>query len=120
MTTQQTTSEQTVGAVPVACSVASAGLAAQSGRWQQLAARAMTQRTETALGVRISFRAELGAEDELRQLVAGETECCPWADWRVQMEAGQIVLDVRSAGEGIATLHSMFTSLHPAPSARCD
>ncbi len=61
-----------------------------------------------------------GDRYELRQLVAGETECCPWADWRVQTDAGQIVLDVRSAGEGIATLHSMFTSLHPAPSARCD
>ena len=120
MTTQPVTTEQTGGAVPVACSLTSAGLAAQSDRWQQLAARAMTQRTETAHGVRVSFRPEPGAEDELRQLIAVENECCPWAEWRVQTDAGQIVLDVHSTGEGIATLHSMFTSLQPAPAARRD
>jgi hypothetical protein len=120
MTAQRITAEETAGAVPVACSLTSAGLAAQSDRWQQLAARAMTQRTETAHGVRISFRPEPGAEDELRQLVAVENECCPWADWRVQTDARQIVLDVHSTGEGIATLHSMFTRLQPARAARCD
>jgi hypothetical protein len=117
MTTQRIKAEETAGAVPVACSLTSAGLAEQSDRWQQLAARAMTQRTETAHGVRISFRPEPGVEDELRQLVAVENECCPWAGWRVQTDAGQIVLDVHSTGEGIVTLHSMFTRLQPA---RCD
>jgi hypothetical protein len=111
MTTRQTRTEATADAVPVACSLTSAGLAAQSDRWQQLAALAMTQRTETADGVRIAFRPEPGAEDELRRLVAVENECCPWADWTVRTDAGQIVLDVRSAAEGIATLHGMFTSL---------
>ena len=120
MTEQRRTTEETAGAVPVACSLTPAGLPAQSYRWQQLAARAMTQRTETAHGVRISFHPEPGTEDELRQLVAVENECCPWADWRVQTDAGQIVLDVHSTGEGIATLHSMFTSLQPAPAARCE
>lgn len=120
MTKQEITAGETAGTMPVACSLTSAGLAAQHDRWQQLAARAMTRRTETAHGVRISFRPEPGAEDELRQLVAVENECCPWADWRVQTDSGQIVLDIQSAGEGIATLHSMFTSLQPAPAARRD
>jgi len=30
------------------------------------------------------------------------------------MNDGQIVLDVHSAGEGIASLHGMFTSLQPS------
>jgi hypothetical protein len=110
--------DEHAGAAPVACTLTSAGLAAQAGRWQQLAARAMTARTETAHGLRISFRAVAGAEEELRDLVAVENECCPWADWAVKPDQGQLVLEVRSTGTGIATLHTMFTSLQPATAPR--
>jgi hypothetical protein len=115
MTTQQTTTGEPGGTAPVACTLTSADLAAQSARWEQLAARAMTERIETAHGLRISFRADPGAEEELRALVAVENQCCPWADWTTGMNAGQIVLNVHSTGEGIATLHGMFTSLQPSP-----
>jgi hypothetical protein len=96
--------------VPVACTLGSADLAARYSRWEQLVARAMTGRAETADGLRLCFRREPDAEEELRALAAAENECCPWAAWAVWADSGQIVLDVRSAsGEGIATLHSMFT-----------
>ena len=91
---------------PVACSLTAADLAAQGKRWEQLIARAMTDRAETADGLRICFRP--GAEEELRALVAAETECCPWATWMVERDAGTIVLDVRSTAQGIATLRGMF------------
>jgi len=99
---------------PVACSLTAAGLAAQASRWTRLADRAMTERTKTSHGLRIGFRPEPGAEQELRELVAVETECCPWATWTVETSDGQVVLDVRSAGQGIAALHAMFTSLRPS------
>ena len=91
---------------PVACTLTLAELAAQGGRWRRLVARAMTERAETSDGLRICFRAE--AEEELRALVAAETECCPWATWTVEPDAGTIVLDVRSIDEGVATLHGLF------------
>jgi hypothetical protein len=119
MTAREIAAEENSGAVPVACALTSADLATQADRWQRLAARAMTNRAETAHGLRISFRPEPGVAEELRQLVAVENECCPWAGWTVEMTAGQqVVLDVRSDGEGIATLHGMFTGLQPAPAAR--
>jgi hypothetical protein len=99
------------GRAPVACALTAAGLAAQRDRWERLAARAMTERGETADGLRICFRAEPGAEDELRALVAVEKECCRWADWTVTQEEGQVVLAVRAAGDGIAALHGMFTGM---------
>ncbi len=105
---------------PVACTLTTAGLAAQASRWERLAARAMAERTETRYGLRLSFRREPAVEEELRMLAAVETECCAWADWTVETSAGQIVLDVRSTGLGIATLHGMFTRLHPAQPARRD
>jgi hypothetical protein len=91
---------------PVACTLGASDLAAQRRRWDQLMARALTGRAETADGLRLSFRPE--AEDELRALVAVETGCCAWAAWTVEPTTGAVVLDVRSAGEGIATLHAMF------------
>jgi hypothetical protein len=108
MTTPQTAADQTGGTVPVACTLTPANLAAQAGRWQRLMARAMTKRTETADGVRLSFRPEPGTEEELRTLVAVENECCAWAAWTVDTGDETIVLDVQSAGDGVATLHSMF------------
>jgi hypothetical protein len=112
--TKQTTADENATALPVACALTSADLAAQTGRWQQLAARAMTGRADTSYGLRMCLRPAPGVEEELRTLVAVENECCPWADWTVRASAGQLLLDVRSAGAGIATLHTMFTSLRPA------
>lgn len=117
MTAQENTTGENGGAVPVACTLTSADLAVQSARWGQLAARTMTKRIETAHGLRISFQACPGAEEELRALVAMENECCPWADWTIGMNAGQIVLNVHSTGEGIAALHGMFTSPQPSRTA---
>jgi hypothetical protein len=108
MTTPQIIPGQASSAVPVACTLTSADLAAQADRWQQLMARAMTERAETADGLRMSFRREPGAEEELRRLVAVESECCAWADWTVDMSAGTLMLEVHSTGVGIATLHGMF------------
>jgi hypothetical protein len=108
------TAQENTPAVPVACALTQAGLARQASRWVRLAARAMTSRAETTDGLRIWFRPEPGAEDELRALVEVENECCPWATWTVQTSPGHVVLDVRSSGDGIAALHGMLTGLRPA------
>ncbi|HEX6930775.1 MAG TPA: hypothetical protein VF162_01430 [Streptosporangiaceae bacterium] len=114
MTTQQQTTEADSGAAPVACSLTPTDLAEQGGRWERLAALALTERAETEHGLRLSFRPEPGVDEELRQLVAVENDCCRWAKWTVDTRAGQIVLDARSTGDGISALHNMFTGLHPA------
>ena len=119
MSTHETTTELNARDVPVACALTAADLGAQTGRWQRVAVQAMTERAETNDGLRICFRPGSGVEEELRQLVAVENECCPWARWMVETESGQIVVDVRSTGDGIATLHGMFTSLGSVP-ACCD
>jgi hypothetical protein len=98
--------------IPIACTLTRGGLAAQARRWQRLTARALTGREETADGLRLTFRPE--AEAELRALVAVETECCAWAAWTVEPTAGAVVLDIRSAGEGIATVRGMFTAARSA------
>ncbi|MGH3205911.1 MAG: hypothetical protein ACRDOA_00500 [Streptosporangiaceae bacterium] len=110
MTTPQTTAGQADGTVPVACTLTSPDLVAQAGRWERLMAGAMTGCTQTSGGLRMSFRSDPEVEEELRRLVATENGCCSWAAWTVETAAGALVLDVRSTGPGVATLHSMFSS----------
>lgn len=100
---------------PIACALSTANLAEQADRWRRLAARAMTGRDQTTGGLRIGFRADPGVEQELRELVAVENDCCGWATWTVEPAAPHLVLDVRSAGDGVAALHSMFTGLRTSP-----
>jgi hypothetical protein len=97
----------------IACTLTSADLAAQRDRWERLAARAMAERAETADGLRLVFRPDPGAEDELRALVAVESECCSWAEWAVEADGGRIVLTVHATGEGVATLHAAFLGCAP-------
>ena len=49
--------------------------------------------------------------------MAVETSCCAWADWRVAGTAQQLVLEIRSAGEGIPVIHDWFLAATPAPPA---
>jgi hypothetical protein len=105
----------TMNSTPVACTLTSADLASQSERWKQLAAAALVDRTETEHGLRISFAAAPGVEEELRALVLVENECCAWAEWTVGTTPEEATLDVRSTGHGVEALHGMFTSLRREP-----
>jgi hypothetical protein len=109
MTEQQATGGGAAGATPIACTLTPGALATRAGRWRAIITRAMTGRTQTASGLRLTFRAVTGAEAELRGLAAAEQECCPWASWRVHAEDGRLSLTIRAAtADGAATLHSMF------------
>jgi len=118
MAAAQGPGEDTTAAAPVACSLSQAGLAEQAGLWDRLAARAMTGREQTGHGIRVTFRPGPGIEEELRALVDVESRCCPWAVWTVHADGTRLVLDVRSAGDGVAALHAMFTGLRAAPVPR--
>ena len=110
--------DATAATAPVACSLSRGGLAEQAGRWERLAARAMTGRERTGHGIRVTFRPGPGTEEELRALVDVESRCCPWAAWAVHADGGRLVLEVRSAGDGVAALHAIFTGLRAAPVPR--
>lgn len=109
--------DTTAATAPVACSLTRAGLAEQAGRWERLAARAMTAREQTRHGIRVAFRPGPGAEEELRALVDVESRCCPWATWTVHADGARLVLDVRSSGDGVAALHAIFAGLRQSPVA---
>ena len=95
---------------PVACTLSTAGLAAQAERWTRLRTAAQTARVECAEGLELRFRDEPQVEEELRALVAVENECCSWAHWEVLRDRGGLTMRAGSTGAGVAALHSMFTT----------
>lgn len=94
--------------VKVACTLSSAGLAAQAERWTALRKRAELRQVKTPAGKSIVFRADPGVAEELAALVAVENDCCAWAAWSVETSPSEVVMHAVSSGEGVTTLHGMF------------
>jgi hypothetical protein len=93
----------------IACTLGSDDLRAQAGRWRRLQREAGLGISEADDGVRLRFRDEQAVDEELRALVAVETDCCAWARWEISREADELVLDVSSTPAGATVLQSMFS-----------
>jgi hypothetical protein len=93
----------------VACTLIETDLKTQRERWLALGENFGLGRTETADGLRVRFQYRPAIEEELQALVAVENDCCSWAAWNVEREDDVLVMAARSKGEGVATLHTMFT-----------
>jgi hypothetical protein len=93
----------------VACTLGVGDLKTQRERWSALGENFGLGRQETEDGLRLRFRDHPAIEDELNALVAVENECCGWASWQVERDGDTLVMAARSQGEGVATLHTMFT-----------
>ncbi|HKC77584.1 MAG TPA: hypothetical protein VKB70_04270 [Gaiellaceae bacterium] len=84
-------------------------LKTQRERWLALGENFGLGREETPEGLRLSFRSHPAIRQELDALVAVENECCGWAAWSVEQAGDTLVMDARSEGTGVTTLHGMFT-----------
>jgi hypothetical protein len=100
---------------PVACSLSAAALDERRARWQALGERALVEAGQRVDGARQVYRADAGVEQELRELVALEAECCPFLEFEVSVGDGRVVLDVRGP-EAAASLVESFVM--PPPRAR--
>jgi hypothetical protein len=95
----------------VACTLNETNLKTQRERWINLGENFGIGRSETADGLRLTFKDHPAVASELEALVEVENHCCSWAAWTVERgEDGELVLAARSRGQGIATLHGLFTS----------
>ena len=94
----------------IACTLTDKNLQTQHERWVALAENHGVARHEAPDGLRLTFEDHPAVEAELEALVEVENACCAWAEWSVEHDAGgALVMAARSQGEGIPTLHGMFT-----------
>src|SRR5262245_39590877 len=92
----------------IACSLSAAEVEQRRTRWKALAERAFLERALLPAGVRLSFAAEEGVEDELQALAELERECCAFATFRVAAAGSTVALDVTAEGDGVAAVREIF------------
>ncbi len=84
-----------VSGPPVACSLERLELEERLGMWRVLASRALVRSEPTEAGARFVFRAGGDVRQQLAELIALESECCPWINFVVR-EDELIVVDAVS------------------------
>jgi hypothetical protein len=96
----------------VACTLGAGDRAQRAARWESLTARALRRASRTGRGLRLDFDAGPGVEDELRPLVALETECCAFARWSVSAAGGQLTVEISEDSEAaVAAARALFPAL---------
>jgi hypothetical protein len=94
------------------CTLGAGDQARRAARWAALAARALRRAARTGRGLRLDFDAGPGVEDELRSLVALETECCAFAQWSVSAADRQLTVEVSGdSEETAAAARALFSEL---------
>jgi hypothetical protein len=100
---------------PVVCSLGQRDLARRQRRWRALTSSALLDVAPTDHGLRMRFRADPGAEAELRDLAALERDCCSFATWTVHSSDDAHVMDIRgSSQEAVAAVRAMFAGIRTA------
>ena len=97
-----------------ACSLSDTDLKTQRERWIDVGTNFGIDREKTADVLQLTFKDHPAVEQELRALVAVENDCCSWASWSVERNAGVLTMAAKSKSEGIATLHGMFKEAMPS------
>ena len=92
----------------IACSLELAELGDRRDLWGRLAERALRETRSTEGGVQLVFSGSEETQRELEELARLEAQCCAFAEWRVTTQGDEVLLDVTSAGDGVAAVRALF------------
>ncbi|HWB67166.1 MAG TPA: hypothetical protein VG708_10105 [Mycobacteriales bacterium] len=90
--------------LPVACTLGPDDGAARLDRWKQLYDEYGAGRDAEPDLVTLRFRDVADVATQLGELVVAERECCGFLDWRVDAEAGEVVVLIGGTEEALASL----------------
>jgi hypothetical protein len=94
--------------LPIACTLAPDRRTARLALIDGLAADALLERTETGAGVHLLLRDTPEIERRVRELVAAESECCPFLDLRLGRAGGALVLDITGPADARPVIDEFF------------
>ena len=93
---------------PIACSLSAEGQSERRDEAAALLDRSLIAREPLAGGVRLRLRRD--SEDELRELVRREQECCPFFRFSFRDEGPELVLDATAPDEARELLDELFAA----------
>ena len=86
------------------CTGDTAAILQRAGQLRRLAGQALIESRRTPTGARFGFRASPAVEAGVGEFIRWEADCCPFLDFSVDAEAGEIRIDVRAPSEAEAVL----------------
>ena len=93
--------------LPIACTLDPDGLASRLALIDALATDGLLERMPTGSGLRVRLRDTPEIEQRTRELIAAESRCCAFLDFRLGRADGALVLDI-SGPEDARPVVEMF------------
>ena len=90
--------------MPIACTLGNEDHKDRRERWLRLIEEARL----TPRGVQLRLRNTSGVEEEARELVELERDCCSFARWAIVTDSPAVVVDITASGKGIRALLALF------------
>jgi hypothetical protein len=94
--------------LPIACSLNPDDKTARRALIDELAADGLIDRTPTAAGLRLRLRDTPQIEQRTRELIAAESVCCAFLDFRLDRDDGDLVLDVTGPPDARPVIEMFF------------
>jgi hypothetical protein len=93
---------------PIACSLSGPDLAARKAATATIARAALRRRELIADGRRLHFTGGEDVEDQLRDIVAAESACCPFLTLRLHRDGDALRLEVTGPAEAQPIIEELF------------
>jgi hypothetical protein len=93
----------------LACRLDATSKGTRVARWQALADRALVESARVADGARQRYRGGAAIEEELRELVDLERECCPFLEVRFDRAGRELILKVSGPAEAAPIIEAFAT-----------
>jgi hypothetical protein len=98
----------TPDSLPIACTLSPDGMEARLALIDALAADGLLDRTATETGLRVRLRDTPDVERRTRELVAAESACCSFLDFRLARDDGDLVLDISGPPDARPVIELFF------------
>ena len=94
--------------LPIACTLTSNAMTERLALIDALAADGLLGRAPTAEGLRVRLRDTPAIERRTRALIAAESACCAFLDFRLARADGALVLDITGPAEARPVIDLFF------------
>lgn len=94
--------------IPIACTLSPDGMTTRLALIDALAADGLLDRTTTDTGLRVRLRDTPEVEQRTRELVAAESKCCAFLDFKLDRGDGALVLDIAGPADARPVIDLFF------------
>lgn len=97
--------------LPIACTLSATDLAARGAELRALGGEGLVDVTQEASRAVLRFRPDPGIRERVEAIVAAESECCAFLDFRVEHGDAATVLTISAPNGGAEMVHELAAML---------